>query len=181
MTAVTSCLITTPTEVREVAPVTPPRILDLQGTTRPRLGNLLVLTEGDPPLLFEVPVEDDNVNDRLQSQFFLNNNRDCVPIQGGASCEPNDRVREIDPNGQRVRTVRKEFRVEDFRIGCNRVELWVSSRFRLSGNFHTPDRPGDFDFASWWVFVRPRPGSGGGEGDGAVIDPVERCAYAVQP
>lgn len=177
------CLITAPTSFVSEAPVTPPRILDVQGVTRPRLGNLIVLTDGDPDLRFDVPVQDDNVTDDLQYQFILNGNRDCVPIAGGASCEPDFRLGVLGADGRAVRNVQLVLQTNRFRLGCNRVELWVSSAFEqrksLAGNFHIPVRPGDVDFATWWVFLRARPGSG--SEDGGAVDPVERCGYLVQP
>jgi hypothetical protein len=87
---------------------------------------------------------------------------------GGRDCQPERGFLAVDPNGsvRRIISVTRPFRS----TGCFRVELWVSSRFRASGDFHTPVRSGDVDFATWWVFVRDPPGMG----DGGAPDP-SRC------
>ncbi len=182
-TSTAGCLITeTPSFPAEV-PLTVPQIRDEQGLTEPRLSNILDLTapaDGRPTAVeIRVPVDDEGVNDTLWYQFFLNNDRDCIELEGGVSCEPTDRLRTVPPNGQRRRFITG--RVSLTRLGCNRIELWVtSSEFLQSGNYHTPRRAGDVTFATWWVFIRPAPGGVTG-GDGGTADPIENCPYLVQP
>lgn len=161
--------------------LTPPRIQDVQGLTSPRLGALLEIDETDNTSYdFRVPVDDEGVTDLLQWRFFLNDNRDCVPQDGSVNCEDDNQPgpRELGSNG----AVRREIRqtVSGLVVGCNRVELYVSSRLRLSGNYRTPDREGDVDFRTWWIFVRPRSGTIPA-GDGGVVDQVEACRFMVQP
>jgi hypothetical protein len=175
-TSLSACLITRTEEVRVPTPLTRPRIQDVQGITTPRLGALFEVEETDRTTVeFRVPVEDDGVNDLLQWRFFVNDDRDCVPQDGGSNCDPVDQPtpRELPGNGNRVREIREFVPVP--RLGCNRIELWVSSRLRLSGNFRTPEREGDVDFTTWWIFVRPR--------DGSIPagDPVELCTNRLQP
>jgi len=174
----TACLITRTEEVRVPPPLTPPRIQDIQGLTTPRLGTLLVVDPDQTAVTFRVPVEDDGVDDLLQWRFFVNDDRDCVPQEGGANCAPINQPtpRELPGNGTRLREIRESVRIP--RSGCNRIELYVSSRLRLSGNFRMPERPGDIAFTTWWVFVRqsvPRPP------DGSIDDSVESCPFRPQP
>lgn len=180
-TSLPACLITRTEEVRVPAAVTPPRIQDEQGRTSPRLGALLEVDETDRTTVdFRVPVEDDNVDDLLQWRFFVNDDRDCVPLDGGTNCDPVDQPtpRELVSNGERVREIRETVPVPH--VGCNRVELYVSSRLRLSGNYRTPAIEGDIDFRTWWIFVRAR-GGAVPAGDGGVVDPIESCPFRVQP
>ncbi len=180
-TALSSCLITRADEVRVTTPLTPPRIQDVQGITTPRIGALLEIDETDlTTYAFRVPVDDDGVNDLLQWRFFVNDDRDCVPQDGGANCEPINQPQphEFPSDGNRRREIRETVRLPE--AGCNRVELYVSSRLRLSGNFRTPEREGDVDFRTWWVFVRPRAGTIPAS-DGGVDDAIERCRFLVQP
>jgi len=177
------CLITNPPTFLSEPPLTPPQIVDEQGVTEPRVGNILDLTapaDGRPTVVtFRVPIVDEGVNERLWYQFFLNNDRDCIELDGGVPCEPSDRLRTIPGNGQRRRFVTGS--VSLTQLGCNRIELWVtSSEFLQSGNYHTPRREGDVAFAYWWVFVRPAPGGVTG-GDAGVGDPIENCRHLVQP
>jgi hypothetical protein len=167
----TSCIITHPTEFNPERPVTPPRVRDVRGTTRPRLGNLVQLSESEPDVRFYVPVDDEGASDSLQWKFFINTERDCAP-SGDNSCGP-QQSGEIAADGTARRYVEHTIRGTLLAVGCNRIELWVSSSFRLDGNQHTPTRAGDVDFVSWWVF---KPPSGG-----ATVDPVESCAQRVQP
>lgn len=178
----TGCVLTSrPDELATEPPLTPPVIQDIQGLTTPRLHNLVLIeTQTQSAQVgLRVPVDDDNVEDTLQYQFFVDDLRDCVPRDGGVGCEPLT-TREIPPNGERRRIVSQQVRVSG--LGCHRVELWVSSRFQLSGNFRTPVREGDVSFTTWWVFLRSPSGmSPGTSGDGGVSDPVERCGFIVQP
>ncbi len=168
----TSCIITNPTEFVSERPLTPPRIRDVHGTTQPRLGNVVVLRSTDTGVDFYVPVDDANPNDLLQWQLFINVDRDCAPVDG-VGCQPQQRG-EIAPDGNVRRFVARRIQENRFVVGCNRVELWVSSSFSLSeGDGHTPSRAGDVDFATWWVFKSPS--------DGTPVDPVESCAQRVQP
>lgn len=178
-TLASGCLITRTEEVRVPSPLTPPRIQDIQGLTTPRLGSLIEVDETDQTVVtFRVPVEDDGVDDLLQWRFFVNDNRDCVPQDGGSNCDPLNQPtpRELPGNGTLVREVRETVRVP--RTGCNRVELYVSSRLRLSGNFRTPERQGDLAFTTWWIFVRPRVPEAS---DGGVDDQIKRCPFRIQP
>lgn len=174
----TACLITRTEEVRVPPSLTPPRIQDIQGLTSPRLGTLVVVDPDQATVNFRVPVEDDGVDDSLQWRFFVNDDRDCVPQEGGVNCDPINQPtpRELPGNGTRLREIRESVRVP--RSGCNRIELYVSSRLRLSGNFRTPERPGDLAFTTWWVFVRQ---SVPGPPDESINDPVKRCPFRVQP
>lgn len=180
--AVSSCLITRTEEVRVPTPLTPPRIQDVQGLTNPRLGVLMEIdevlgTNGENVTTypFSVPVDDDNVDDPVQFQFFVNADRDCVPRDGGANCEPDIPLRLA---GGQVGIRRFVDRTIPLVVGCNHIELYVSSAFRLDGNFHTPVRDGDVDFATFWIFVRS---ANPAVTDGGVEDPIERCQYLVQP
>ncbi len=159
-------------------PVTVPQIRDVQGFTSPRLGALLEIDEGEEAttLEFRVPVDDDGVNDSMQYQFFVNEDRDCVARDGGVSCEPARRLGEVPPDGTRRRVISRVITFPD--VDCNRVDLYVSSRLLQSGNFRTPEREGDLAFQTWWVFVRPRTPS---TADGGVVNPVESCGFMVQP
>jgi hypothetical protein len=174
-TSLPACLITRTDEVRVPTPLTRPRIQDVQGLTTPRLGALLLVdgTDGNA-VEFRVPVDDDGVNDPLQFQFFVNDDRDCVPQDGGPSCEPTSRLGAVPSNGTTRRIINKSFLVSDLDVGCNRIELYVSSAFRIEGNFRTPVRDGDVDFRTWWVFVRSPNGT---------LPPtsIEACRQLVQP
>lgn len=161
------------------APVTRPVFIDQAGVTSPRLGSQvnLVRTNSNPQVSFVIPVEDENVNDLVQFQFYVNADRDCV---GGDMnrCLPSAfGVRE--PNGTRLRRIERTLTFSN--LGCNRVELWVSSRFTSGDNLRTPARAGDFAFTTWYVYVRAAPGTGGGGADGGVEDPAENCAFLVPP
>jgi hypothetical protein len=177
------CLITSPPSFLSEAPLTPPRIQDVPGVTKPRLHNIVDLTaqaDGRPTVVtFRVPVDDEGVDEALWYQFFVNDDRDCIELEGGVSCEPAARLRTVPASGQRRRFI--EASVSLTQLGCNRIELWVtSSEFLQSGNYHTPRREGDVDFATWWVFLRAAPGGVSG-GDAGVGDPIERCGQLVQP
>lgn len=173
------CIITDTTQYDPQAPLTVPVIQDIQGLTTPRLGNLIEVERSDsnPTVEFRVPVDDDGLNDPLQFQFIVNGDRDCIALDGGSSCEPSERLGEIPPNGSLRRIITRTLTMPA--VGCNRVELWVSSNLPLSGNFHTPARRGDIAFTTWWVFVRARPGDL--SSDAGAGDPVSRCRYQVQP
>lgn len=173
-----SCLVTRTEEVRVPSPLTRPVIQDVQGFTTPRLGALLEIDQGEDltTLEFRVPVDDDGVDDPMQFQFFVNEDRDCVPRDGGASCEPTRRLGEVPANGMRRRLITRTITFTE--TGCNRVELLVASRIPQSGNFRTPERADDSDFRTWWIFVRPRTST---PTDGGVVDPVEACRFLVQP
>lgn len=175
------CVITSQSSFQPLPAVTPPVIVDEPGVTSPRLSNIVVLERGDDPvqLSFRVPVDDDGVDDPLQYQFFVNADRDCLPRDGGNNCEPTLRLGERAATGMRRRFV-EQSNLTIPNLGCNRVELWVSSRFRLSGNYRTPEREGDVASATWWVFVRPRPGTTT-DPDAGTADPVEQCPFLVQP
>lgn len=174
------CLITSQSSFQPLPPVTTPVIVDEPGVTSPRLANLVVVERGDQTTLvsFRVPVDDDGLDDPLQFQFFVNTDRDCLPRDGGNNCEPTLRLGERAPTGARRRFVQQDITLPN--LGCNRVELWVSSRFRLSGNYRTPERDGDVSSATWWIFVRPRPGTTT-DPDAGTADPVEQCPFLVQP
>lgn len=174
------CVITSPTSFDPLPPLTPPVIVDEPGVTAPRISNLVRVERGDQPVQvsFSVPVDDDGVDDPLQYQFFVNADRDCIPRDGGTNCEPTVRLGEAPTNGTRRRLVRRDIPIPN--VGCNRVDLWVSSRFRLSGTYRAPEREGDVAFASWWIFVRPRPGTTP-DPDAGAVDTVEQCQYLVQP
>lgn len=161
--------------------LTPPRIQDVQGLTSPRIGALLEVPETDnTTYAFRVPVDDDGVTDLLQWRFFVNDDRDCVPQDGGLNCEPVNQPtpHELPSNGMVRREIRETVQLP--RLGCNKIELYVSSRLRLSGNYRTPDREGDLDFRTWWIFVRPRSDTPP-VGDGGVVDQIEACPFALQP
>lgn len=176
------CLITSQSSFQPLPPVTPPVIVDEPNLTVPRLGNLVIIERSELTGLatktFTVPVDDDGLDDPLQYQFFVNTDRDCLARDGGTSCKPVDRLIEVSPNGMRRRIVGRTVNIPD--DGCNRVELWVSSRFRLSGNYRTPEREGDVASATWWIFVRPRPGTTT-DPDAGTANPVEQCRFLVQP
>jgi hypothetical protein len=169
----TGCIIFNPTEYEPVRPLTPPRILDEPGVTSPRLGNIVVLRSNDIRVSFTVPVEDAGTSDDLFWQVFLNLDRECVPSAGN-DCRAL-RSGSADPNGNTRREVTFELPESSFRAGCNRVELWISSRFRDSGDRHTPLRAGDVDSATWWIFRSAT------QSDGGVVDPIETCAQRVTP
>lgn len=173
------CLIAPPPDFPTEAPLTRPVIVDLQGFTTPRIGNIVSVTRGDAParVTFRVPVDDDNPDDLLQYQFFVNDNRDCLSGDAGAGCAPG-RVGERASTGDRRRVITETLSFDT--LGCNRVELWVSSRFIFGGNFRTPVREGDFASVTWWVFVRSNVG-GTVPSDGGVTDPIEGCTNLVQP
>jgi hypothetical protein len=175
-TGLAACLITRTEEVRVLPLLTVPRIQDVQGLTSPRLGALLEIEETDNTTqAFRVPVDDDGVNDLLQWRFFVNDNRDCVPQDGSVNCEPVNQPtpHEIPSTGAVRREIRETVQLPE--TGCNKIELYVSSRLRLSGNYRTPDREGDIAFTTWWIFVRPR--SGSIPADGGVGDQVESCRH----
>ncbi len=167
------CLITSQSSFQPLPPVTTPIIVDEPGVTSPRLANLVVVERGDQTTLvsFRVPVDDDGLDDPLQFQFFVNTDRDCLPRDGGNNCEPTLRLGERAPTGARRRFVQQDITLPN--LGCNRVELWVSSHFLPEGDRHTPQRAGDVDFATWWIF---KPATGA-----ATVDPIESCAARVQP
>lgn len=159
--------------------LTPPRIQDIQGLTVPRLGALFEVDEASTePLAFRIPVDDEGVTDPIQFQFFINSDRDCVPRDGGPSCEPGPRLGEVPADGTTRRFVTRSFAISSLQPYCNRIDLYVSSAFRLDGNFHTPVRDGDVDFRTWWVFVRPSVATAT---DGGVSDPVMLCPFLLQP
>lgn len=174
--ATARCIITNPTTFDPTPPLTPPRIRDESGVTVPRLGNIVELRDTDTAVTFSVPVDDEGTTDLLQWKLFINVDRECR-TQEGAACDP-WRHGEV-PSNQRVRRIIDGISIPEsrFATGCNRVELWVSSRFQFAGDSHEPTREGDVDFATWWVFKPAR----GGSGDGGVVDPIESCAYRVQP
>lgn len=176
----TGCLVAPPPDFPTEAPLTAPVIVDVQGLTTPRLGNIVSVTRGDAParVTFRVPIDDENADDLVQYQFFVNDNRDCLSGDGGAGCAPG-RVGERVPTGARRRIITETLSFDT--LGCNRVELWVSSRFIFGGNFRTPLREGDVSFVTWWVFVRSNVGSGTVTDDAGVTDPIERCDNIVQP
>lgn len=173
------CLITTPSSFQALPPVTTPIIVDEPGVTDPRIANLVVAQRGDRDVVlpFHILVDDDGIDDPLQYLFFINVDRDCLPRDGGSQCGATI-VRDQAPSGVRRRVLDQPIRLTD--IGCNRVEMWVSSRFRLNGNYHTPERDGDVASATWWVFVRPPPGTPT-DPDAGTADPVERCQNLVRP
>lgn len=175
--SLSSCLITRTEEMRVPSPLTVPRIQDVQNITSPRIGALTRIDEDERETTqeFVVPVDDDGVNDTMQFQFFVNEGRDCI-IDGGVSCEPTNRLGEVPPNGDVRRYIRRT--IKDLVVGCNRVDLYVSSRIPQSGTFRTPERAGDLAFQSWWIFVRSRTPS---TADGGVSNPVENCPFQVQP
>lgn len=171
------CLLAPPPNLPAVPALTPPVIVDQPGLTTPRLGNQINVVRGDsiPQVAFRIPVNDDNVNDRIAFQFYVNSNRDCV----GGPCIPVF-AEERAPNGERQRIITHSLSFST--LGCNRVELWVSSDFDTrGGNFRVPAREGDFDFATWWVYVKAAPGAGGVNPDAGVEDPAENCANLVPP
>jgi len=173
------CLIAPAPDFPTEAPVTAPVIVDVQGVTTPRLGNIVSVTRGDAParVTFRVPVDDDNADDLVQYQFFVNDNRDCFSGDGGAGCTPL-RAGVRPPTGSRRRIITETLSFDT--LGCNRVELWVSSRFIFGENIRTPAREGDFAFVTWWVFVRSSVG-GGTVTDAGAPDPIESCVNLVQP
>ena len=61
-----------------------------------------------------------------------------------------------------------------------RGALGASSRFGLTATSPTPERNGDVSSATWWIFVRPRPGTTT-DPDAGTADPVEQCPFLVQP
>jgi hypothetical protein len=168
----TSCIITNPTEYVTERPLTPPHIRDVRGTTRPRIGNLVEISDAEPDVTFYVPVDDAGTNDVLEWRFFINTDRDCNPTVDG-NCLP-QQDGEIRGDGVTERRyVEHTIRGSLLAVGCNRVELWVSSHFLPQGDRHTPQRAGDVDFVTWWVF-KPPTGS-------TTVDPIESCAERVQP
>lgn len=173
------CLVTPPPDFPAEAPLTAPVIVDVQGLTTPRVGNIVSVVRGDAParVTFRVPVDDANPDDQIQYQFFVNDNRDCLSSDAGVDCAPGRFGRRV-ATGERRRLITETLSFDT--LGCNRVELWVSSGFVFGGNFRTPQRDGDFAFATWWVFVRAQPGAAGAS-DAGVTDPVESCANLVQP
>lgn len=175
-----ACLFAPSPSFPDAAPLTRPILVDVQGDTTPRLGNIVSVVRGDAParVTFRVPVDDENADDLVQFQFFVNDNRDCLSGDAGAGCAPG-RVGERPPTGARRRVITETLTFDT--LGCNRVELWVSSRFIFGGNFRTPLREGDFAFTTWWVFVRAAPGTGGGSSDAGAADPIEACGNLVQP
>lgn len=168
-----NCIILDDTTYVPDPRVTPPRIRDLPERTRPRLGNILELRETEAGVTFEVPVDDLGVDDPLQWQLFVNVERECRTMEG--ACAPVARST-VAANGTTQRVVEVTLPEVSFVTGCNRVELWVSSDFDSEG-VHRPQQDGDVDFTTWWVFKRPR----GGTGDAGAIDPVESCAWRVSP
>lgn len=174
------CLITSPSSFQALPPVTAPVIVDEPGVTSPRIGNIIIVDQGDSPTLvqsFRVPVEDNGLFDPLQFHFFVNADRDCLARNGGNNCQP-QAFGEKMGDGTRRRLLVQEVPITE--LGCNRVELWVSSRFSLSGNYRTPERDGDVASATWWIFVRPRPGTIT-DPDAGTANPVEQCRFLVQP
>lgn len=167
----TTCIITNPTSYDPEPVLTPPRIRDLPERTRPRLGNLISLRETDTTVVFEVPVDDSGVDDPLEWQLFVNVERECRSLD--AACSPAQRGT-VAPNGAAQRVVEVTLAESALTPGCNRVELWVSSNFRFSGDVHRPQRDGDVDFATWWVFKRAAGGA-----DAGAADPVESCVWRV--
>lgn len=166
----TTCIITNPTSYDPDPVLTPPRIRDLPGRTRPRLGNLISLRETDSSVVFEVPVDDSGLTDALAWRLFVNVERECRGLE--AACLPSQQGI-VAPNGAAQRVVEATLPESALAVGCNRVEVWVSSRFD-SNNLHDPSQLGDIDFATWWVFKRPAGGA-----DAGAVDPVESCAWRV--
>ncbi len=119
------CLLAPPPNLPAQAAVTPPVIVDQPGLTTPRLGNQINVVRGDsiPQVTFRIPVDDENVNDLVQFQFYVNTDRDCV---GGDMnrCLPSA-FGSREPNGDRRRLIERTLSFST--LGCNRVELWVSS------------------------------------------------------
>lgn len=147
----TSCIITDPTEFTPERPVTPPRVRDVRGARAGRASatSYAAPQDSNPSVRFYVPVDDEGATDSLQWKFFINTERDCAP-SGDNSCGP-QQSGEIAADGSARRCVEHTIRGTLLAVGCNRIELWVSSSFRLDGNQHTPTRAGDVDFAPWWV------------------------------
>ncbi len=168
-----SCLITNPTSYVNERPLTPPRVRDVAGTTRPRIGNLVVVSDAEPDVRMYVPVDDTGSSDPLQWLVFLNTDRDCNPTNE-SNCGPLQSGEIAGDGATTRRYVEYTLRGSLLAVGCNRVEMWVSSRFLLEGDRHTPAREGDVDFATWWVF-KPDATMG------STVDPVEACAQRVQP
>ncbi|MBL8603370.1 MAG: hypothetical protein JNK72_15705 [Myxococcales bacterium] len=182
LATVAGCLIPSAPEFATEPPLSPPQIVDAPGLTRPRVGNIVLVEQGNAQselIEFNIPVDDLGVDETLQFNFFVNGDRDCVQSNGASDCAQTENLRELPPSSDRARrrfiTWSRSFR----QLGCNRVELYVtSSRFLLNGNFHTPARDGDLAFASWWVFVRAPAGSTS-TSDAGTGDSVERCPYIV--
>jgi hypothetical protein len=166
----TTCIITNPTSYDPDPVLTPPRIRDLPGRTRPRLGNLISLRETDSSVVFEVPVDDSGLTDVLAWRLFVNVERECRGLE--AACLPSQQGF-VAPNGTAQRVVEATLPESALAVGCNRVEVWVTSSFR-GDDWHVPSQPGDVDFATWWVFKRAAGGA-----DAGVADPVESCAWRV--
>lgn len=174
LASTSGCLITDPIPYVGEAPLTPPRIVDQAGVTRPRLGNVVIATQVPYTVEFRIPVEDDGLTDPIEFEFFVDQARECIDPEidggadGGVTCEPNGPTGTVEPDGTLRRIIRKSVPLSR---GCHRIELWVtSSRFPQRGNYHTPSRAGDVAFASWWVFV---PEMSGGSVDVSTCTPVQ--------
>lgn len=158
LTSTAGCLVTEPVQFPDGSVLTPPRLVDQAGVTRPRLNNVVVVLQPAPYRIdFRIPVEDDGLNDPISYAFFVDQQRDCVSdADGGLTCDPQGPTGTIEADGNLRRVIVKSFNLE---AGCRKVELWVtSSRFLANGNFHTPERAGDVASATWWVFVPPMAG-----------------------
>ena len=177
-TATAGCLVAPPPSLPTEPPVTRPVFVDQAGQTSPRLGSQVNVTRADsnPQVTFRVPVDDENVNDALQFQFYVNADRDCV---GGdrTRCLPSA-FNTYPPANRRQRIIEQTLTFGT--LGCNRVELWVSSQFTTGDNLRTPAREGDFAFTTWYVYVKAAPGTGVA-GDAGAEDPAENCAHLVPP
>ncbi len=171
--AMGACMVTNPVSFQQEAPVNRPFIRDILGSTVPRLGQIVVLqSTDDPTVSFNVPVDSTVTDQPLQYQWLFNEPRDCVALDGGTSCEPTIPELEVAATGATERVISRQFRVDT--PGCYKVELWVSTTgFARSGDFHTPVRPGDLDFATWWIIRQPTPPTAAIDVSTCQLDPTQ--------
>ncbi len=101
------------------------------------------LDGGSSEIPLEVLVRDPNVEDELQGKLFVDEQQNAavrVPIPPSGSAE-------------RLLTVAVPVQGPLLSVGCHRLELRVTRRFRFVPP-QEPEEPGDLGTAVWWVYTR---------------------------
>ncbi len=145
--SVSACLVTEDVDYSP-EPNWPPSIESQPGAQHP-LREMVVVDLDAPPdgglsdLPLEVEVRDPNVDDELQAKVFVDDGTNAT-------------VRApVPPSGSPVRrlTIAVPLQGPLLVLGCHRVELRVTRRFRFVPP-QEPEEPGDLGTAVWWVVTR---------------------------
>ncbi len=142
-----ACLVTEDVDYSP-EPNWPPSIESQPGAQHPLRELVVVDLDALPDgglseLPLEVEIRDPNVDDELQAKVFVDE-------------EQNATVRApVPPSGEPVRrlTVAVPLQGPLLVLGCHRVELRVTRRFRFVPP-QEPEEPGDLGTAVWWVVTR---------------------------